>query len=206
MELDTLKNIFLETMQQPVTVSGEKEVQLILKRSSRSEISKLKRNLRLELLFAVLFCVFPVFIFLKSQGLYVSLFSVMTFLIIAEFCIRISRILKAINRFEHASRAVKQHLRLLIHILKKFSRLYLQSTMLLIPILFTAAFVFIYLDNAQKNPLLFRIDYSRTAVVYSAAFICWSVGMYFFTKWYLNKIYGKHLQKLTEQLQEIENS
>ena len=206
MELEQLKVVFVRQKEQPSLAGHTRVLGDILKRKTTSPLSPLKKNLQLEFVLAIAFLAFPCYIMLRFYNSYVLLYALPVMSIAAIFILRVISILRAINHYEKASYAIRQHLQLLIRILKKFRRLYIQSTMVSLPLLFMTAFIVIQLDNSRTDPLLFSKPSDESLLLYLAISLTWSVSMYFITKWYVEKLYGKHLQRLVKQLDEMNAS
>ena len=106
--------------------------------------------------------------------------------------------------YEGMTASLKQSLQLIINIVTRFTRLYFRISIGLLPVIFIFGLITGYLDIAAQG-LLPRIQWSRGLGVYTIVFIAWSVIIYFFSKWYIRKLYGKYLLQLRQQLKEIEN-
>src|SRR5690349_8931088 len=109
MELDELKQVLYQ--QSTEMVSSNKPIILRAKKKWKplSPIISLKRNLKREFFVGLGFSFFPIFIFIRYNGAYISWFALISLLIIADFSVRNQRILKSIVRFERRSYAVVQH-------------------------------------------------------------------------------------------------
>lgn len=86
-------------------------------------------------------------------------------------------------------------------IIKRFIRLYFQITMILLPVIFLLVFVAVIADRGNLNT---SISIQKIQI-YTAASSAWCIIMYFFTKWYVRLLYGKHLQNLNDHLKELQN-
>ena len=150
-----------------------------------------------------LFCVFPLYILVSYPGFYIKALAVIFFLIAAFFAVKMIRLWKAIRRYEAASHAIKQRLRLLIDILNRGARLYVQSTIIAFPLLFGMAALLVQLDNQHKDSLLFLVPSRIALIVYLIGASVWCTAMYFFTKWYVKELYGRHIKQLQSHLNEM---
>jgi hypothetical protein len=204
MELDNLKHIFLEHSSKPAVQQSATDLGRLLKRRSSSQVASLKKNLYAELIIAIVFCLLPVFILTAYRGQYLSALALIFFVVAVVFIWNITSLLKAIQRYQTAANAIKQHLQLLIDILKRFRRLYIISSMLVLPLFSGIAGLLIHLDNLQKDPLLYQRSSPYTTVMYILISILWAIAMYFFTRWYIEKLYGKHIKQLSAYIEELE--
>ena len=202
MELEELKYLFLQqTSANKKSSAGS--IAEILKRRSTTTIGRLKRNLLAELVMTTLFCALPVYILVSYPGFYIKALAVVFFLIAAFFAVKIVRLWKAIRRYETASYAIKQRLRFLIDIFNRSARLYVQSTIIAFPLLFGIAALVVQLENQHKDSLLFLAAPRSALTVYVISALVWCTAMYFFTKWYVKKLYGQHINRLQSHLNEM---
>jgi hypothetical protein len=204
MELENFKQLFLEHSSKPVAYPPRTDIHHLLKRRSGAPVASLKKKLYAELIIAIIFCSLPVYIFIAYKGQYVSALAVVFLLVAALFIRTILHLLSAVSRYETAVNAVRQHLQLLVVILKKFRRLYIVSSMLVLPLFTAAAGVLVHLDNLQKDPLLYQLSAPYTTVMYILFSLLWAVGMYFFTRWYVDKMYGQQIRQLQTYIDEMQ--
>jgi hypothetical protein len=120
------------------------------------------------------------------------------------FAVYLLQLTKKINYYETTSFSVKESLQQVIDILSRFIQHYFQITMIMLPAAFIFGLVTGYMD-ITSNLAIKHFNWTRGLVFYCAFFIFWSIFTYFFTKWYIRKMYGKYLQQLKEQLKELEN-
>ena len=203
MELEELKYLFLQQNSTAKKKSSAGSIAAILKSRSAAPMARLKRNLLAELVMAILFCAFPVYILVSYPGYYIKALAIIFFFIAAFFAVKIAMLWKAIRRYETASYAIKQRLRLLIDILNRRARLYVQSTIIALPLLFGMAALLVQLDNQHKDPLLFPATPRAALIAYFISASVWCAAMYFFTKWYVKKLYGQHINQLQSHLNEM---
>ena len=119
------------------------------------------------------------------------------------FGIYVWRLQQRINYYEINAVSVKEKLQQIIHILQRYTRLYFQLTMLLLPIAFIMGYLFAINEKKQADATSNFSVYCT--MFYIAWAIVWSILMYFFTKWYIKKLYGNYLQQLKDQLKELQN-
>ena len=203
MELEELKYLFIEHSSKAPNKSSPETIAAMLKRRSASQTAALKKNLLIELVIAVLFSFFPVYILTSYPGIYTRGMAILFLLTAAAFGAKIIMLLSAIHRYERTSFAIKQRLRLLIDILNRSARLYVQSTIVAFPLLFAVAALLVYLDNQNKDTLRFVATGTDAVMIYVVSSLLWCVAMYFFTQWYVKKLYGNHINQLQSHLNEM---
>lgn len=200
MELDEFKQTYQRFGSSFHRKSNE-ELQKILHNQVDSVLEKIKRSLRLEILFALLFLLFVTYVLVTFHGTYLKLLASLILgfsLLFIKYLIILSQKIKA---YYAASHSVTDNIKQLIVIINRFIRLYFQITMVFAPVVCILVSVTIITDedNAFISVTLSNI------LIYSTASLVWCVLMYFFTRWYLKLLYGKHLQHLKNHLSELEN-
>jgi hypothetical protein len=200
-ELDDLKSIWRQ--QAPdFDKKNTEEITRMLQGRSTSIVSKLRRSVWFELAFTV-FCG----IALAAYGLYAKsgqlAWMVLTLSVI--FAIYITYYVKKLNllnRYAPDQGNLKTNLENLVQGLSAYLSFYKRSYTLLYPVFFCIGLLFGALDVGWDN---FVHRFTQTSfliwfVVITALFMA---GIYKITDWYLKKLYGNHIEKLKELLQEL---
>jgi len=99
---------------------------------------------------------------------------------------------------------VREGLQRVIAIIEEFTRLYFQFTMITLPIAFIFGLISGFL-SLNGGAGIKNFNWQKAIFFYTCWFIFWSFIMYFFSKWYIKKLYGNYLQQLKDQLKDIEN-
>jgi hypothetical protein len=203
MEIEELKYLFLQQSSEAQKKSSAETIAAMLKRKSATQTAVLKRNLLIELVMAVLFSFFPVYILISYPAFYARALAILFLVAATFFAVKIIMLLKTIRRYDRTAYAIRQRLRLLVEILNRSARLYIQSTTIAFPLLFGIAALLIHLDNQNRDALLFLATGTGAVVVYVITSLLWCVAMYFVTKWYVKKLYGQHINQLQSHLNEM---
>lgn len=209
MELDELK------YQLKNKLSGENDksaddLGLMMHSKTISAVSKLKRSLWIELGFAILFALvfagIGLFTRYWSLRIYFGVFSI----VFALFTLIIAYLIKRTNELSSAESTIKTNLLQLVKIMQEYVKRSFQFTMALLPVCFLFSFWLGYNEPAHFKPQMvnpfFHIAKNKAPVytflvVYFAGL---SIGLYYFTKWYLKKLYGNYIQQLKQYLGELE--
>ena len=175
---------------------------------TNSVVSKIKKSLLTEIIFSIIFIIVFVYIGLFSKNssikIYFSFFSI----IILAFSGLLFYLLRQTNSLTSSSSSVKENLKRLHFLLSEFVKRYFQFTMLLIPICVFFSGYLGYLDIEHNiNTAIFSnsINLKKFAILFSFIVLIFSVGMFFFTKWYLRKLYGNHLAEIKEMIDQLES-
>lgn len=200
MELDDLKNIWKQNP--PYPHKNAEEIATMLKSNSTSIIEKLKRNVWIELIFTdVVGVVLLIYAFTIPHGrikwMIISIlvvFFLYTFYFIKKLLL--------LNRFEHG-KDIKSNLELLAAQLTSYLSFYKKSYAILYPVYFVIGLLFVavekgmdvFLDSITRPKSLFYLISMSLVFLFSSTW---------FVRWYLQKLYGNHVEKLKNLLAEIE--
>lgn len=200
MELDEFKQTY-QLFGSSFHRKSEEELQKILHNQVDSVVERIKRSLKLEIVFVLFFSLFVVYVLITFHGTYFKLLASLILgfsLLFTRYLIILSNKVKA---YHAASHSVKENLKQFILIINRFTRLYFQFTIAFVPVACILLPVIIIADEGNA-PI--SVTLSNT-LIYCTASLVWCMLMYFFTRWYVQSLYGKHLQHLRNHLTELEN-
>jgi len=205
MELDDMKNIWND---KDTEATGADKISIMIGKQSQNPISKMKRNLRMELLILIFSLgIVAAYYFIAFKREY-SIIGWVYALLLVLFCYYFFRKNKLLNEMQCSSCQVKSNLELQLRMLERYVRFYLISGTAVLPILFIFLGIVLY----YKKPTLISetILYpSATNPVWKfllAWFILLSVSttiMWVMNRGYVNKLYGRHINKLRHLLAQI---
>ncbi|MEA5401874.1 hypothetical protein VB776_03030 [Arcicella sp. DC2W] len=195
MELDELKYIWQQTSLESISsqVIGNDEFLAMMKGKSNAVITKLKRNLILEILVSILFLpVFLYFIFFTDVAIFHKyVCSILIFTTVATLVIFWVEY-RSLQAFETRLDLITS-LKITVKQFSKFIRIYMIiNYILLFPMMFYGLIVGLEL-NGETLSLKFLLIYT----------IIISPLGYFWIKFYIRKVYGQHLDKLKNCLAEL---
>jgi hypothetical protein len=207
MELEQLKNIWTsETGPQ-----DKKNADLLsfLNKPSNSPIAKMKRNLRFELIAViVLYSLSIVYYFFAFEGKMVEL-SWFMMLIGLLFVVYYYRKNKLLNNMQCVACRVKSNLELQLGTLEKYVRFYLMAGNIIFPLsLLIVGYVgfFLFPERLHTPKTLLQSPAMQSlAITYLVVTVVLSVALSFVNKWYVNRLYGRHVKKLKEILSEMKD-
>lgn len=211
MELDEFKDMLNQQMETDHLYRSEADIAEILTRKANSILGKIRRNLWFEIISCIVITL--IFGYLGFTSDYSSIniyFSVFAFVFL-PFSIILFYLLKKTNQINSNNLSVKNNLQSIVQVLEEFMKRYFQFTMALIPICFSFAFI---LGYNEKHPIesvdqiMLKYKPSVTligilTVIYMAAL---TVGIYYFTKWYLKKLYGNYVDQLKIYINELKET
>lgn len=210
MELDELKILLKE---QPVTmrvVKSPNDIAALLGSKTKSVTGKIRRSLKIEIVacivFAILCAGFGIFGAYTWLRIYFGIFALICLLFLPVLFI----LFKKATDFGSTDLPVKRNLQRLVNLMQEFVKRYFQITMALIPVSIVMAFLLGYYSATPVNtnlqntppPNFGSIAFKITALIAYLVFFGW--GMYYFTKWYLKKLYGNYTEQLQALIKELE--
>jgi len=203
MELDQLKSIW---QKEPSPQKGSEHMLPMLSRRSNNPIARMKRNLLIELIAVVLLYGFTIIYYAIAFRGRLSEVSWFMISIAVFFFIYYYRKNKLLNEMECVSCQVKSNLERQVRTLEKYIRFYLIAGTALIPltILFFSIILYVKLPSVPTSVKVFPLWESSS--VWIVGILISTVLAYYLNKWYVRKLYGKHVQKLKELLAEMDES
>lgn len=211
MELDELKLLLNQKIDDSRGLKTPSDIAIVLKQKTQSIIHKLKKSLWIEIIFSLV--IFLLFGYIGLFSKYTSLqiyFSVFTILCVV-FMLVLFYLIQKINKLSNTNMPIKQNLISIHSIIKEFTKRYFQFTLSLIPICLLFSGYLGYQD-AKNGVVINELDTisnkltspTKLLVFLVAYMLALSVGVYYFTKWYLKKLYGKYLIQLQDCINELD--
>ena len=208
MELDNLKDIWKQVGEQVVQPGNHEQLEEIINKSSQSPIAKMKRNLLGELIIVVvLFSCVAVYYFNAFNGKF-SVIAWMYILLITLFTVYFYCKNKLLSEMQCTTCMVKSNLEKQARTLEHYVRFYLIAGTALLPLVV----VFLWIVLYSKLPGLFTgrqffpstsVSLFKTDLFWLAALVVFTVLMYYGNKWYIHRLYGRHIQKIKAILDEM---
>lgn len=209
MELEDFKNIY-QKKEGATPLRSAEELASLVKRKSTTAIEKVVRNLRMELIFGTVLCVIlSVYVF-RMPGSYILPY--LAGLIIVFMIIQTLVYIPVFKRIKHLhdnnQASTRMWLKSLIDYLERFIKLYIRSMMVTIPA--GAVFGgFIGYNSASRSepdpavPDLLNSEDPAVLIIIIIVCILLFIGTFFFLRWAVRQMYGKHLECLKAAYQEL---
>ena len=198
MELESLKDIWNKSLPSEAEMSGE-DIRQMMRQRSKSAIAKMKRNLMIELALMILIYAYAVIqndhFMPGMQWLFVGIEVIYLFYFGIKY--------RLLSRMENPAFEVRSSLQKQLNSLENLLRFYLWSGLLLVPMVTLASFWIGYTysipgEFPRDNSLLLITSF---VILLVSTLIC--IPLYFFTKWYIRKLYGRHIEKLKNMMNEL---
>ena len=197
MELDNLKAIWKE--QDPLP-GLQPDLQQLLQKKSRGPIARMRRNVMIEGIVMVLCYIPTIILYLAWFDGRLWFISLMMSLILVFYCVYYGRKDLLLKKMECVTCEVRSNLARQVNILRNYLRFYLWSATLVIVISWSIA----YLTIRYALQLKGLLAPSWLEPFLLLLIIPVSIGLHFMNKRYFYKLYGRHIQKLQDLLQEMD--
>jgi len=203
MELRKLKELWDGSSNSSIPIN-EKELNQILNKRSRRPIAIIKRNLKLEMAFGILFYCFFIWI-VSNQAVSIILYFDIILLVVACILYSIYVFYKnqLLKKMECMSCEVKSNLSLQLGFLEKLVKLYFKVGNIFVLLTYLIAGAIGYITSESETDSI--PHYLEIMIFITIGAVLFLIN-YYFSRWYLFTLYGKHIQKLKNILYEMGES
>lgn len=216
MDLDQFKNELKTKLATDHINRSDADFEQLLKNKTSSFLDKLKKSLWFEIIigfilnFGFVYAAFDAS--MHSMRTYFGFFSILIYLFIFFLIYLLYRTYK----IKTTDQSIKKNLESYVLLIEEFIKRYFQFTMALLPICLISAGYLGYADghseaslHAYNNGHNFDSKFTGTqftAFIIGLVFVISlsAFGLYHFTKWYLQKLYGNYLTELKKCISELE--
>jgi hypothetical protein len=206
MELDNLKSIWKEADNRSTTpgrnqsraVWDRRGMDQLLGKPSMGPVARMKRNLFIELLLVIVSYSSVIILFLVYRGGWLQEISWAYFFLGLLFFAYYFSKNKLLNEMQCVTCQVKANLQRQVRALEKFVRRYLFFGTLVFPVLMLFMAWLFYI----KVPPVLNQSIIPTWYYWLILFV--TAAMYFVNRIYLYRLYGRHIQRLKELVNEME--
>lgn len=210
MELENLKQIWnTQQMQAEDPVSAREDLLPILQKSSNGPVARMRRNLVCEvLLITITYIPCIIFYAVEFNGRLTPL-SLLYVLLGVFFGGYYYRKMLLLNKMQCLSCVVRSNLAGQVASLKKYTRFYTLFGTLIIPIaaIYTYTIVRWRLPLPTGTILYHRLNPSPwydSPYFWLLLLVPFTILVYYLNRWYVKKLYGRHIEKLQEILREMD--
>ena len=200
MELDNLKTIWKE-QRTPAPAGDPGELSMLLQTRSRGPIARMRRNLRVEAILMVVTYIPTIIAYLTLFDGRLWMISLFLFAVLCFYAVYYYRKDRLLLRMQCVSCEVRSNLQGQVRALRKYIRFYVWSGTLVILIAMVVAWA-TFRDAMQAKGLPLHWWFQPIALLVLILPI--ATGLFYLNKWYVNKLYGRHAERLRAMLQEME--
>lgn len=220
MELDSLKDIWKDLDEKDLRSGSEVPITSMLQKRSNSSVAKMKRNLYWEMAALVVCYSLAIWYYVTAwQGRYWEV-AVLLFLVGVFALFYYLRKNKLLNEMQCLACQVKSNLQRQLVTLEKYVNFYFVSSILLTPTAYFVAglivffktpanpgkFDFKQLPDAQPADFGDQLPDHRFFITFVAIGVILTIGVYFLSRWAINRLYGQHIKKLKELVAQMEET
>lgn len=200
MELDDLKTIWRE-QETLVPVADPDHLAWLLQMKSRGPIARMRRNLQVEGLLMVITYIPTIIAYLILFNGSLSMISFFFFGVLCFFILYYYRKDQLLRKMQCVTCEVRSNLAGQLRTLRKYIRFYLWSgTMVIVIALLYAWETLHYAMKLRGLPIRWWLEQPFLFVVLAP----FAVGLFFLNKWYVNKLYVRHVEQLDAILREMD--
>ncbi len=201
MELEDLKSIW-KNSEPSFQQKNEREIAMMLKGRSMSIIDKLKRSVWFDFAFTMMVSLALLIYAISLEAGAYKKTSIALLLMCLAYTIYYIKKLLLLNRFQSGNENLHDTISLLIKNLTSYLKFYKNSYAILYPVYFALGLLFAALERGPERYMEFI---SNPRIIF---YLLVAAGLFFFlstwlVNWYLKKLYGNHLDKLKNLLNEI---
>lgn len=211
MDLDQFKHQLNEKLSTDHQGRSGEDITQMLSKKTFSVIEKLKKSILYEILFGFLGTLLFAVLAFSTKYYSVRTYFGVAAVFIFVFLFLLIYLLKKTSELNKVSQPVISNLNNYVVLIEEYMKRYFQFTMAMVPIcLFFAG----WLGYHEKTPIpeldqLIVKGHLGIKLILTISFvylISFSVGMYYFTKWYLHKIYGKYVLELKDCIKDLQEN
>ena len=202
MELDDLKSIWKQD-KPGFEPKREAEIASMIKGRSNSIISKLKRSVWFELIFTIV-CSIILGIYAVTLDNGALMWTIISLLVLfVSYLFYYVKKIILLNQFNPSTENLKNGLQNLLDRLTTYLNFYKRSYAILYPVYFCLGLLYGAMEQGLDE-FLQRLSQPKVIIyliVLAGVFFLFTIWI---TNWYLRKLYGNHLDKLKELLNELQ--
>lgn len=207
MELDTLKKTLNSLTEQSSSEVFSQDVSKTIALPSSNYITRMKRNLLLDFCIIIAGLVYLIIFYaVKYEG---ELWLCALFFTIESIAVSVYffRKRKLLNDMQHTGLKTTHFLEKQITALRKYVGWYILWGTLFLPVSIILVFIMAGLYQPalleNRNTMLYWLSSDSNSWVTFAGLLALTVAAYYFCKWYVFKLYGRHIETLFSLLKEM---
>jgi hypothetical protein len=202
MELELMKQQIRKRLEHRV-IEETVDISAIIRKKSTDVSGHLLGSLRFEIITGVFFILVALGVVLGTSSGYLQLMSAVVLIYTGIFLVFLVRLQRSVKEYFRENKPTVVAVKSILRIMNRFRALYFRLCMLFIPVFFLITLLFFVQDHPSflNSPELFLS--SKPFLLFLLGFFCWEVILYFFTRWYLNSLYGRYLIELQDLLNEL---
>lgn len=200
MDLDNLKQVWKD-QNVKADPTREDQLQSILQKKSRSPIAKMKRNLMWELILVIVLYSFVIIYYaIANQGRFWEISIVLTAVALI-FLIYYYKKKKLLKEMECVTCEVRSNLQRQVLVLEKYVKFYYIAGSVVAAIAYFVTGFIVWKKNDYLN-----VSNTNDIWIFVVIGVVLTLALFFLNKWYVNKLYGQHVNRLKNLLDQTEET
>lgn len=199
MKLEELKDIWEDYSEETPKVEQE-EFENLLKGRAKTALQKINRSIRIEGGILLVFILTFSLLNLINLGFYQQVISIFLISLSVVAILSYVYLSQKLNKILFIHQNLKQAVEKLIVLMEKFSKIYLYTTVILTPFSFLSGFFYGLFAFGSEKEVSLSLGIIGLAL---GCLVLVMLSIYPFTKWVLQKLYGKYIQQLKEVQEEL---
>lgn len=208
MELESLKYIWHSLEAPPARAQDRQSLLALLHRKSQAPVARMRRNLIAEGIWLLVGYIPAICCFTLEFGGRLAAISWLFILMLAFFFAYYYRKYQLLKQMQCPSCEVRSNLARQVNTLKKYIRFYLLAGTGMIPLAYILSYIIIRWRLPSATSIYQRLHplhWWASPVFWLILLIPLTIGIYFINAAYINRLYGRHIKKLQELLQELDS-
>lgn len=208
MELESLKYVWHSMELRPSLQREEEPITRVLQKRSRGAVGKMRRNLLGEVIL-ILTAYTPAigYYLFGFDGRFAEIGGLLAVLLIF-FAGYFYRKYQLLGQMQCPGCQVRSNLERQVDRLEKYTRFYVLAGTIMIPVIVLLSLLIIHsrLPHSPGEALYYQLNGSpwwRSPFVWVSALGGITCAAYFINVWYVNRLYGRHIAKLRQILNEL---
>ncbi|HET6256354.1 MAG TPA: hypothetical protein VFE32_19930 [Puia sp.] len=209
MELESLKYIWHSLEAPPAREQDRRALLAMIQKRSQAPVTRMRRNLIGEGILLLIAYIPAILCFLLGFEGRLAAISWLFILILAFFFAYYYRKYQLLSKMQCPTCQLRSNLARQVGTLKRYTRFYLMAGTGMVPLTYLLS----YLIIRWKLPSGFPPVYERlhpshwwaTPIFWLVLLIPMTIGMYYLNACYINRLYGRHIKKLQDLLQELDS-
>jgi hypothetical protein len=196
MELENLKQLWRRIEVKPVRTEETERLIALLGKRSHGPVAKMRRNLLGELILVIATYIPVILYYFFGSAGKLSEIAWFLLLLLLSFTIYYYRKDRLLKEMLCVSCRVRSNLELQVSSLQKYIRVYALAGTIAVPVIGLLSLAVIYWKLPASPGW-------KNLLPWATALAPVTIGCYYINTWYVRKVYGRHIRKLKDLLEEM---
>jgi hypothetical protein len=196
MELENLKQLWLTIEMRPALAKEKERIMAILGKRSRGPVAKMRRNLFGELILVIATYIPGILYYFFGFGGRLSEIAWLLLVLMLFFSGYYYRKDRLLKEMQCVSCQVRSNLEQQVRTLRTYVRFYTLLGTIMVPVMAILSITVIYWKFPSSPGW-------KSLLPWGVVLLPVTIGSYYLNTWYVNRVYGRHIGKLNDLLEEM---